>query len=593
VAQKVKSSKATRARLLAGIAAILILGLSGVAVWRQPAHGPSSSAPLPAPPTLAGKPAILRERLLAAERKAREPAATPDAMAELGRLYYANGFIPQAEACWEFLRRKQPADARWTYYLADLRRSQSNYAEMTALLEQTLALAPNYAPARLQLANLQLKSGEFDAAARNYRLRLEALPQDPYARVGLVRIALQAGRTDEARALLEQLLNDTPHFSTGHNLYAELLAAAGDDAGANRHRWLGRETLRYREPEDPWLEELQPACYDYDRLCVSGTIEFQTEQHDRARIYFERAIEVDPARPHAYEMLASVYLKRGDAGRARDLLTSALPRLEPAKAAGVFASLSQAYRALEEPREAIRVARQGLEQVGQHSALLDALGAALAAAGEHEEAISAWKTALAQNPGDAAMNHNLARSFLALRRLDDALAALDRSLTLQPTYLPTLLLRGEIELQAGHLDAAANYLRPAFESHPEDAQARQLLATWHLRMATAAESRNDPAAAEQHYRDGLTVHGEQPELLARLGLFYLLHSRFADAVDPLESYHRLQPESAPGCLFLGQAYLATNRSEKAREILARGLASAERSGNSKVANDCRRLLQQL
>src|SRR5262245_2213424 len=134
---------------------------------------------------------------------------------------------------------------------------------MTALLEQTVQQFPNYAPALLQLAELNLKTGHLDAAAGYYQKRLAFVPKDPYARLGLARIARQSGRRHEARRALEDLLNDTPKFSAGQNLFAEILAAEGDHAGASRHRLLGREAGRFREADDPWLEALQSSCYDY------------------------------------------------------------------------------------------------------------------------------------------------------------------------------------------------------------------------------------------------------------------------------------------------------------------------------------------
>lgn len=590
--QKPHSPRPRTKLLLVGAA--IVAAVAFAAIWTsRTAAIANLDAALPPRPALTGQPAILEKLLIEAEQKAKSPASAIDGIVELARLYHANDFVSEAEACWEFLRKKQPDEARWRYYLADVHRRQGDYAAMTVLLGETLALAPDYAPARLQLANLQFKSGELELAERSYRLRLDALPQDPYARLGLARVALQQERPDAARALLEALLQDTPHFSSAHNLYAELLASDGDDAGARRHRWLGRETLRYREPDDAWLDELQAWCHDYDRLNVLGTIEHQTEQHERAERFFERAIRLDPSRPDAYELLASVYLKRGDVARARDLLESALRQLDGRTSPRVFVSLSVAYRLLEQPGEAVRAAQLGLDQLGPTAELLDALGSAFAALERHQDAINVWQAALAKNPGDAGINYNLARSLLALRQLDDALAALDRSLALQPTYLPTLLLRGEIELQASHLDLAGHYLRPAFEFHPEDAQARRLFAEWHLRRGSEAEADRNPAKAERHYRDGLAVDENHTELLVRLGLFYLLHARPADAIDPLASFHRLQPESAPGCLFLGQAYASTHQREKAREILTTGVQLAERSGNAKIANDCRRLLQQL
>ncbi len=583
-----------RAFLLLGGAGLLV-AFGGIATWtwhERPSAAAVSEA-LPARPPLAPHAEILGRRLTEAEEKARKSATAIDGMIELGRLYHANDFIPEADACWQWLKNRQPREAKWTYYLADLRRMESDYAGNVALLEATLALAPDYSPAHLQLANLAFKSGDLETAGRYYRDRLKALPQDPYARLGQARIALQQGQPNEAKRLLEELLKDSPHFSSGHNLYAELLATAGDEAGANRHRWLGRETLRYREPDDPWLDELRAWCYDYDRLCVFGTVELQTEQLDQAVTWFERAIEIQPNRSEAYELLASVYLKKNDAARTVRLLDNALPRIERTKSAGVFALLSQAHRQLKRPADALRVAQQGIDQIGSRPELLAELASSLADAGRHEEAVQRWQEALAKSPGDAGMNFNLAKSFLVLRRLDDALAALDRSLTLRPTYLPTLLLRGEIELQANHLDAAEKYLRPAFEFHPEDPQTRRLLARWHLQRGAAAEARRDTDAAEQNYRDGLGLDANQPELLVRLGLLYLLTQRATEAIEPLASFHRLQPESAPGCLFLGQAYAATNQREKAREVLTKGEQLADRAGNTRIANECRALLQRL
>lgn len=579
--------------LALGLALVAVIGPWATITWRRSAAVSRLQASLPSPPDLSDRAPVLRDLLSAAHRLTGSPHNMWEGVAELGRLYHANGFTREAEQCWAVLRREQPGEARWPYYLADLSRTASDHPAMNELLRETLRLAPDYAPARLQLANLLFKSGHPAEAERHYRVRLEAIPNDAHARLGLARLALQRERPDEARTMLETLLRDTPHFATAHNLYAEILASAGEKEGAARHRWLGRETLRFRDADDPWLEELQAWCHDYDRLCVFGTIELQTERLDRAQDLFERAIRTRPDEPHAYEMLGSLLLKRNDAAGARDVFEKALPRLTGKKAPGVFAALSLVHVRLEQPAEAMRVARQGLAQAGDQPELLDALGQALAQAGEHEQALQAWEAALALNPGDANLNYNAARSLLALHRLDDALAALDRSLTRQPSFLPTLLLRGQIELEAGHLTLAEKYLRPAFEFHPHDAQARRLLADWHQRMGAEAESKGDRNGAERRYLDGLAMDANHAELSVSLGVFYLVHGRFPDAIAPLSSYHRLQPENAQACLFLGQAYASSGDRANARAILNRGVELAERSGLNQIANHCRRLLGQL
>jgi tetratricopeptide (TPR) repeat protein len=324
-----------------------------------------------------------------------------------------------------------------------------------------------------------------------------------------------------------------------------------------------------------------------------GTLELQTENPAKARALFERAIALKPDDATAYELLGDLHLKRNEPAEARSLLEQALVRETGRKTPMLFKLLSQSHRQLAQPTEAARIARTGLTRLGEQPELLDALGLALAASGQHEEAITAWKTALSREPNDAGINYNLATSLIVRGRLDDALAALDRSLALQPMFLPTLLLRGEIELEAAHLDLAEKYLRSAFTSHPEDPRARRLLVEWHRRMGTAAETKRDPTSAERHYRDGLSIDADHGELKVSLGLFYLVQARPTEAVDPLASYHRSNPESPQGCVFLGQAYAASGKRDEAREMLTKGIQLGERAGNARIVEHCRRLLQQL
>ena len=581
--------------LLAGLAlGFVLIGTSVVQIWRGNNLLARVQAALPAPPDLTGKPAKLVGLLSTAQAKTKSRSDVLDGVAELGCTYQANDYLREAEACWRILRAEQPREARWCYFLADLRRAAGDYAEMTALIVRTTELAPDYAPAWLHLADLQFKTGRMEDAERNYQRRLALLPDDPYARLGLARVALQQGQRDQARDLIERLVKDAPEFSTAHNLYAEMLAADGDTARAGRERWLGRETIRFREAEDPWLDGLHDWCYDFERLCVLGSVETQTRHRERARHFYERAIAVKPADPAGYELLGSMELQAGDADKARDTLEQALVRLKTSKPSVVlYIDLAHAYRVLKQPAEAVRVARQGLEQLGGQFELYDALGVALGDLGQHEEAVEALRAAVARNPGDANSNYNLAVALLAVRSLDEAIVALQRSLALRPTFPDTLALLAQIEMDSGRWESAEKYLQPLYESHPEMPQARQLMAFWHLLGGMDAEKKNDFVAAERHYRNGLAIIQNHAELQFRLGTLCLIQGHFAEAVAPLEAYHRLQPDNPQSSLFLGQAYAATGRRDEARRILTEGAQLAERNGNTTTAQHCREILQQL
>ena len=91
----------------------------------------------------------------------------------------------------------------------------------------------------------------------------------------------------------------------------------------------------------------------------------------------------------------------------------------------------------------------------------------------------------------------------------------------------------------------------------------------------------------------MTFDPGRAELQVTLGVFHLVHGRVKDAVAPLESFRKLQPDDPQGFLFLGQAYLQTGRPEVAKRILAEGEKPARSAGNATTAAHSREILQSL
>jgi len=550
----------------------------------------------------------LTERLTRADGQARASKNPANALAELGRLYQANGYATQAAQCWRALEVAQPKEAHWPYYLSDLARVRSDDEAIRENLQRTVALDPNYAPAWLRLADWQLKNGQADAAQGNYARRLALVPKDPYARLGLARVALQKGDRAAAGVLLADLVQDTPAFSTGHNLYAEYLEAKGDSSGASRQRWLGRETGRYREVDDPWLDELTERCYDYQRLLVLGTLDFQTERGDKGEHFFRRALQVDPRAYPAYEELGRLYLKNHDAARARDILEEGLRQVGAPLArqsektisrgssrpsALYYVNLSQAYRDLKQAQRAVEVAREGLLKLGDGLELEDALGVALGAEGNYDEAIGALQRALVFNINDSDSNYNLALCLRAVGRESEALKALHRSLILQPTFPSALLILAKVEMEAGHLEDAEKYIQPLYESHPEMSEVRDLALEWRMKTGKAAENRKDYTTAEHQYRAALSIAQNDPSIISHLGVMLLVAGQPQQALPWLEEYHKIQPSDARGALFLGQAYAMQGRFPEARKVLSEGITVAEQGNAAETAAHLREILRSL
>ena len=576
------------------IIVLVALGLGARTAWRWYRLPERVQHALPNTPDFTGKPAILPELVAKATTLARTRGHTLEGVQELGKLYHANGYRDAAEVCWQLLAREQPRDARWVYFQADLRRAASDYDRVASLLAETVKLAPDYSPAWLWLANLELKTGQLDAAERDFKQRLALVPKEAHAILGLARVAQQRGQTDAARKLVEQLVQDAPQLSTGHNLYAEILSAAGDTEGARKQRWLGRETERFREPDDPWLDGLNAWCYDFTRLCVLAVIEGQTERGDKGKSLIERALKLEPGNPIGYELLGKFQRKAGEMEKARATFEEGLRVAKDHKPSPMYyVNLSEVYRQLKQPGEALQIVERGLAENQDQLELYDALGVALADLNRQEEAVTAFREALTHSPNDSNSNYNLGMSLLVLGRQDEAHEAFKRSLILQPTFMKALSLLGRWELEAGRLDAAGDYLKPLYESHPELPEARQMLARWHLLSGQLAEKTNDLNATEEHYRAAAALDPGRAELQVTLGVFYLVHGRVNDALAPLEAFHKLQPNDPQSSLFLGQVYAQLGRAEEAKRILVEGEQLATRAGQTKTAVHFREMLQGL
>ena len=212
---------------------------------------------------------------------------------------------------------------------------------------------------------------------------------------------------------------------------------------------------------------------------------------------------------------------------------------------------------------------------------------------EHEKAVAAFHEAIARNPNDANTNFNLGYSLLQLSRGDEAIEALKRALTLQPTFPKALDLLGRIALEAGRLEEAESYLRPLYESNPESPGVRELLASWELKAGTEASTGGDAAAARSIFGRASDCFRKAPDSMRAWACF------FFSKVNPVmrwgrsSFFHQKQPRNPQSALFLGQAYAQSGRLEEARAVLTEGAQIADEMGRSSTAENCRDLLRRI
>ncbi len=570
--------------------AVAVAGGS-VAWFGQHRLGTAQMAWLPAAPDVSHRPAELARLLRAAQARVQQESASAESVAVLAGIYHANNFTAEAGVCWSWLGERQPTEARWRYYLSDISRMRADQAGLQSGLEQTVSLAPDYAPAWLELGDLEFKTGQLERAAEAYRQRVRLLPADPYARLGLARIALQQDRRGEGKALIEALVREVPEFPSSHNLYAEILAQENDLAGAANQRWLGTVAGRFRAAPDPWKEALRQWCCDVDQLIVWGAIDFQTRQGDRGQAAFAKAVSLEPDNPQGYENLGMLYLEQGNAAKAAEVLKqgSALPGASEQ----LFSSLGDAYLALHRPDQALQMADQALATIPGSSAMHNTRGLALAASNRPEEAMAAYGAAMKASPGSAEPVANRGLLLLQLGRRDEARAALEEALQLQPAYVKAARPLAYLKMETGDLPGAEKLAYAYFRQFPGLADARAMMSRYYLWVALQAARRQDPAAVEHACLQGLVLVPESAELMGFLGVTYLQQGRQPDALKALEQSYRLQPADSRVALVLGELCIALGRTEEARTVLNAILEVARQRNDAATIGRAGQLLERL
>ena len=576
--------------LLAAVAAAV-----GTYHFVVPGQADRIAAGLPPPAAFAGKPASLQTLIQTAEAAVRSDPS-PATVEALGRLYHANGLIAPAEACWRILRTEDPDNGRWPHYLAQLARLRSDDAATARELALTVERAPAYAPAWLQRAELAFKTGDTATAREAYAQRLALLPGDPYARLGRVRLDLRNGDREAARRELTAITTDAPDFPGAHNLLAEIAAEDGDGATARQHRWLGHEAGRFEDAPDPWVRELNDACFDPPLLRVLGMREYQNGRPEAATAIFERAVEVAPDDPGGRELLGDLYLKLDALERAGTSLRQArdlFANRGEAAPISLYLNLSEVLRRTGDAPGAVTVLDAGLREHPDTFELHNARGVSLQYAGRTDEAIAAFRRALALNPNDADTNFNLADVLFGLGRREEAVPYFKQSLVQQPTYARSLTFLALHEMGAGRLDAAGDYVRPLYDAYWGVPDVRRITATWHLRSGIAAQGAGNTADALNHFREGYAIEPTVPGLAANLGSALLTAGQLAPAREPLEQFSRLEPQNPQSAVLLAQVYARLSRFAEARQQLTAGVQLAEQAGNAQLAAFCREMLAQL
>lgn len=390
------------AGLCLAAAGCLFLGLA----VRQAHLRKSWLSACPREPDLAGWPAELHERVAGDSLRLRKWPPDTAALGELARLYQANGFLPEAETAYRALLGYDPRNPSWPHLLGVLLAGFGRMDEAVPLFRRSIGLDPGDVAGRLHLADALLKSNDMAGAGTAYQELLDRSPDNPYAELGLARVALAGDRRGAALKMLRGLVAANPEFYGAH----DLLASLDEEFGADQEAAIERERAgkgRFREAPDPLFDSLMDDCYDPYRLQVFAATAIAVRAYSDALPPLRRALGLAPDNGRTLRQLGLVYLKTGDNARARENLERAVA-LDPRNDGAVF-DLVNAYQDMGEKAAAVNALAEGIKRIPESPGLHYDYARALIDAGRVPEAIPELEAAERLNPDNHGAAEELAR----------------------------------------------------------------------------------------------------------------------------------------------------------------------------------------
>lgn len=256
------------------------------------------------------------------------------------------------------------------------------------------------------------------------------------------------------------------------------------------------------------------------------------EDLERARNYFEEALNKDPLYAPAHAGLADYY--------------SVLPFYTNARPDDVFP------KAKESVAKALQIDNSLAEAHGTRAYILTYYDWNWA------EAELEFQQALALNPNDATLRHRYSRYLSSLGRVDEALAEIERARLLDPNDLVIKANVGVIYYFARQYDRAIDELKKVLRDHPDFGTAH-----WGLGLAYEQKKLYDEASVELQK----AAERRGTNALASLGHFYGVIGRKKEARDILsELTKRAGKESVSGYQ-LALVHIGLGDTEAAMEAL--------------------------
>jgi tetratricopeptide (TPR) repeat protein len=205
-------------------------------------------------------------------------------------------------------------------------------------------------------------------------------------------------------------------------------------------------------------------------------------------------------------------------------------------------------------------------------------GEALAAKGEHREAILQYRNALRVDPRFGEARYGLAASLQATDRQENAIREYIRAAELLPDRADVQVRAATIYVGLRQFDAARQHAAAALAADPANTEA-------HLVLANALAGLRDLSAAVEEIEEAIALSPDDSRPYTSLGVLRAAEGKPEEALAAYLQAVEVDPASVDARLALGHYYWNAEEIAKAEETIKEALARDEqhRLGNRMLA----------
>lgn len=559
-----------------------------------PSTQPSASSATPAPAAAPmgeltlpewntdGLPLTLQTKVGNARYEVRQSPDDPRKLGNLGALYFVHGPAQGAVACFRRVTEVSPTDPSAWYCLARAYERAGDVQQASAAYDKTVEIEQDYVPARVRQAAL-FETSDPPRAQALFEQVLKDFPASPAAHLGLGRLALAAGRLDEAANQVRQALDLSPLYGAAHAAMAQILRQQGQAAEAARHERRAADEQNLAPRVDPLENVLLEKGLDARALVNAVVAEVQRGNVGQGEALLNVALDISPdslAARNALGALRLVQERYDEAAAEFRRVLEQRPDHALARTNLAFALLK-----LKQPEEAERLLRAVLAEQPENLLALERFALLKKEQNKLDEAVAQIDTMLQAQPKDAALRVAVAELLLRLDQTAEARRLVEEAVQLRPKFAVAHHLLGALLRQAGDLAGAQRAWTAAVEADPTQSAARMEL----LRLAFQSK---DYAGLERVARAALQsrLNAQDAEFFRNALAWVLATSPKAEQRQPEEAA-RLAEEVCRATQYtdftrldtLAAAYAAAGRFDEARQWQSEAVRLARAAGQAEAA----------